>query len=155
VTSVQTGTVAVSVPAGTKLARFATFDADVPAGTDIDLFAYAVGDGGALTPAGASSGPTAQESITLTQPGDYLVFVDLFAAASTATMDVTHHHWVVAPTNAGNLTVTPAGQPVTMGTPTTVTIGWSGLTAGSRYLGLVEYGDGSLPVGSTVVAVTG
>jgi hypothetical protein len=153
--SVQTKAVAVSVPDGTKVARVATFDADVPAGTDVDLYAYAVGAGGDLTLVGNSGGSTAQESITLTQPGDYLVFVDLFAAATTDPLDVTHHGWVVGPVNPGNLTVTPASQAVTTGQAATVTVGWSGLAAGRRYLGLVEYGDGSQTVGSTVFSVTG
>ena len=153
--SVQAKAIAVTVPDGAKVARFATFDADVPAGTDIDLYAYAVGDGGELTLVGNSGGPTAQESITVNQPGDYLVFVDLFAAASTAPVDVVHHGWVVGPASNGNLTVTPASQEVTTGQAATVTVGWSGLAAGRRYLGLVEYGDGGQTVGSTVVSVTG
>jgi hypothetical protein len=32
--------ISVSIPAGTTHARFSTFDADVPAGTDIDLYVY-------------------------------------------------------------------------------------------------------------------
>jgi hypothetical protein len=36
-----------------------------------------------------------------------------------------------------------------------VTVGWSGLTAGTRYLGVVDYTDGSTSIGSTIVAVTG
>ena len=35
----------------------------------------------------------------------------------------------------------------------TVTIGWSGLVAGTRYLGVVDYIDGSNTIGSTIVAV--
>jgi hypothetical protein len=153
--TVETKAVAVTVPAGTKLARVGTFDADVPAGTDIDLFAYRVGEGGELTPAGQSAGSTATESITLGQPGDYLVFVELFAAATTDPLDVVHHGWAVGPGNAGNFSVTPSSQAVTTGQSATVTVGWSGLDAGRRYLGVVEYGDGSQTVGSTVVSVTG
>jgi hypothetical protein len=44
---------------------------------------------------------------------------------------------------------------VQRGKAATVTVGWSGLAAGRRYPGLVEYGDGSQTVGSTVVSVTG
>lgn len=153
--TVEAKAVPVTVPAGTKLARVATFDADVPAGTDIDLYAYAVGDGGELTLVNQSAGTTAEESMTLSQPGNYVVFVDLFAAASTDPLDVVHHSWVVGPGAAANLSVTPPSQAVTTGQAATVTVGWSGLDAGRRYLGLVEYGDGSQTVGSTVVTVTG
>jgi hypothetical protein len=34
-----------------------------------------------------------------------------------------------------------------------VAVGWSGLTAGSRYLGVVDYSDGTSGIGSTIVAV--
>jgi hypothetical protein len=153
--SVEAKAVAVTVPAGTKIARVGTFDSDVPAGTDIDIYAYSVGDGGELTLVNQSAGSTAEESITLSQPGDYVVFVDLFAAASTDPRDVVHHRGVVGPGAMGNLSVTPPSQAVTTGQAATVTVGWSGLDAGRRYLGLVEYGDGSQTVGSTVVSVTG
>lgn len=113
------------------------------------------GGGGELTPAGQSAGSTATESITLIRPGEYVAFVDLFAAATTDPLDVVHHGWVVGPGNAGNLSVAPPSQAVTTGQAVTVTVGWSGLDAGRRYLGVVEYGDGSQTVGSTVVSVTG
>jgi len=35
-----------------------------------------------------------------------------------------------------------------------VTVGWSGLTSGTRYLGVVDYTDGSTAIGSTIVGVT-
>ncbi len=151
-TSGSTGSVPVTVPAGTKVARFATFGSDYPAGTDIDLFVYAKDAGGNLTLVGQSAGGTADETVTLTEPGDYVAFVDLFDAAGAT--DVLHHQWTVGATNAGNLTVTPASQPVTVGGPAAVTVAWSGLTADRHYLGLVEFGDGSQVVGSTIVAVT-
>jgi hypothetical protein len=36
----------------------------------------------------------------------------------------------------------------------TVTATWSGLTAGQRYLGVLEFGDGSQVVGRTILGVT-
>jgi hypothetical protein len=34
-----------------------------------------------------------------------------------------------------------------------VTVAWNGLTAGSHYLGVIEYGNGTSAVGRTIVAV--
>ena len=41
----------------------------------------------------------------------------------------------------GSFTATPNPVPVTAGQDATYTLGWSGLDAGARYLGLVDYGD--------------
>lgn len=148
----NTGSVTVTVPDGSKAARFATFNADHPAGTDIDLFVYAQDEDGELTLAGSSAGGTSDETVTLGAPGTYVAFYNLFNAPGATT--VRAHHVVVPPTAAGNLTVTPASQPSTVGGTVTVTAAWSGLTAGQRYLGVVEFGDGTQTVGSTVLAVT-
>ncbi|WP_090791979.1 S8 family peptidase [Asanoa ishikariensis] len=140
-------TVDVTVPEGTKVARFATFDADYPTGTDIDLTVYRLNPSGPPTQVGQSAGGTAEESVTLTQPGTYVVEVVLFAASGP--LEVKHHRWAVPAGNAGNLTVTPPSQPVTAGGAASVTAAWSGLTPGQRYLGVIEYTDGTTTVGST------
>ncbi|HEY6597361.1 MAG TPA: S8 family serine peptidase [Asanoa sp.] len=152
-TSANTGSVTVTVPDGTKAARFATYAADYPAGTDVDLFVYEQGAGGALTLVGQSAGGTAEESVTLTEPGTYVAFANLFATPDNNPATVRIHSYVVAPANAGNLTVTPASQPVTVGGAATVTAAWSGLAAGQRYLGVVDFGDGTQQVGSTLISV--
>jgi subtilisin family serine protease len=144
----------VSVPDGSKLARVSTFGSDYAAGTDVDLFVYANTPDG-LVLAGQSASGSATETVTLTEPGDYTVFVDLFAnpAGASSPLTVNSNHWVVGATNAGNFTATPASQSVTLAKASTVTLGWSGLTAGGHYLGVVEYGDGTNIVGQTVLAV--
>jgi hypothetical protein len=143
--------VTVTVPAGTALARFATFDGDVPAGTDVDLFAY---QSGTANQVGSSAGGTAEESITLSVAGTYDIYVVMFAAAGPIPV-VRHHAFVVPGTPAGNFTAAPASQSVTTGTPATVTFGWTGLAAGVRYLGVVGYSDGTTTLGQTIVSITG
>jgi subtilisin family serine protease len=143
----------VTVPAGTTLARFATFDSDYPAGTDLDMFVYR---GGTATLLGLSAGPTAEEIVNLNNPtaGTYDVYVDLFGLAAGETeANVQQFSWALGTAAAGNLTATPASQPVQLGEPATVTASWTGLTAGQRYLGRVVYSDGSATVGSTVLQV--
>ena len=61
--------------------------------------------------------------------------------------------WALDGAAKGNLTVTPASTPATAGTPVTLTAAWSGLTAGSRYLGRLSYGDGTATAGGTLVRV--
>jgi hypothetical protein len=61
--------------------------------------------------------------------------------------------WLVPSTNAGNLTVTSSTSSATVGGSADVKAAWSGLTAGSKYLGRVRYSDGTSTIGSTIVGV--
>jgi subtilisin family serine protease len=156
-TSGRTGRVDTVVPAGTKVAQFATFASDYPDGTDVDIYLYRV-NGSGLVPVATSAGSTASENITLNDPatGTYALFVDLFATPGngTQTLTVKPNTWVLPPTNAGNFSATPASQPVTSGGSPTVTLNWTGLSAGGRWLGRVEYGGGTNVIGSTLVSIT-
>jgi hypothetical protein len=59
----------------------------------------------------------------------------------------------VPSSDSGNLAVTPASQSVTLGNPANVTLNWSGLASG-RWLGILDYNDGTNAIGSTTVSVT-
>jgi hypothetical protein len=139
----------VTVPAGTKHVRFSTFDADYPAGTDLDVFVYKAGTTAVL---GSSTGGSAEEEVNLPAPagGSYDVYVDLFAGADEQVVKL--NHWLVNEP-AGNLTATPASQAVQAAGQVSVTAAWSGLTAGTRYLGRLAYTDGADGSGSTLVRV--
>jgi hypothetical protein len=142
----------VAVPDGTRLARFATFDADYPAGTDVDVFVYRNGAFFAQ-----SAGGTAEESVTINNPvaATYDIYVVQFTLAPGRTEQDVHAHSFVVPSSGVPMTVTPATQSVTATVPATVTAGWSGLTPGTRYLGVVDFDSGADTIGSTIVAVTG
>jgi len=142
----------VVVPAGSRYARFSTHAADYADGTDVDVFVYLAGTN---TLVGSSAGGTAQETVNVTAAGSYDVYAVLFAQAGGATgdLDVTTHTYVV-PSTASGFTATPATQSVTSAVTATVTAGWSGLTPGTSYLGVIDFGDGTNTIGSTVVSVT-
>jgi subtilisin family serine protease len=143
--------VTFDVPAGTKVARFATYDADYPADTDVDLEVF--GPSGALV--GTSGGGTAEEAVTLRgnlAAGKYSVRATYFAGPQ-ATLGIQVNGFAVGTADAGNLTVTPSSQPATTGKPVTATLAWTGLAAGTRYLGQVAWGDGSAQVGTTLVSI--
>jgi len=143
----------VSVPEGTRLARFSTFDADYPAGSDIDVYVYRAGT---ATLVGSSTGGTAEEQVDLNNPpaGSYDVYVDLYAVGGGGTsLDVKLNSWSLGTASAGNATVTPASQSVTIATATSVDVTWTGLEAGRRWLGRVAFSDGGTAGGSTLVRV--
>jgi hypothetical protein len=131
-----------TVPAGTRVARFALTSNDPAADIDLEVYQLVEGE---LILVGASGTPTGIETVTLIdpEPGNYVVrvlpFADPPGAGSTT---FTLRNFVVGP-DLGNLTVTPANATTTTNTPITLTASWSGLTAGSRYLGFIGYVDGS------------
>jgi subtilisin family serine protease len=143
----------VTIPAGTTVARHSTFDADFPAGTDVDLYLYEAGTTNLVASSGGSS---AEETIRIGDPpaGSYDLYVVLFASPQSGAVPVPAYLWNLDGAAKGNLTATPASQPTTAGTPVTVTAAWSGLTAGQRYFGRIGYSDGTATGGGTDVLVT-
>jgi hypothetical protein len=144
--------VTVTVPAGSALARFATYDDQAPTGTDSDMFVYRAGTNQLV---GQSAGGTNEEIVTTATAGSYDIYVVMFAHTGPTPPTVKFHGFVVPGAAVGNLTATPASQAVTTGVPATITLNWSGLTAGSRYLGVVTYGDGVSTLGQTIFGVNG
>jgi subtilisin family serine protease len=136
----------VTLPAGGKLARFAVYGADHAPGAAIAMYVYR---GGTLVSAWQPFA-SGDQQVTVTDPGAYSIYV---VKLNEGSLDLKLNSFVVGPEPAGNLTVTPASQPVTPGQPVTLTAAWSGLTPATRYLGVIEYGEGANPRGLTVVTV--
>ncbi len=145
------GTVAVPVviPAGTTHARFSLFDADVSAGSDMDLYVYNAA--GQLV--GNSGGGTAAEEVNLLNPaaGTYTVFVHgwgLPAGSSPFKL----HTWLLGSADAGNMTVSAPAAAAT-GQTGTITVSFSGLASGTKYLGSIAYGGAAGMPNPTIVRV--
>jgi hypothetical protein len=146
----QTVSYEFTTPASASLVRFATFDADHPVGTDLDLFVYLKNADGSLTLVGASAAGTSDEVVNL--PGGYtfVVFVDLWGGPSS--VDAVLHSWIVDGA-AGNFSVSPATRQVTTGGSFTTDLSWSGLASGQRYLGTVGFRNNGSDAAVTVVNV--
>ncbi|SDP03883.1 PA domain-containing protein [Nakamurella panacisegetis] len=146
VTSTTSKQFAVTVPAGTKLARFATRVANDNGAQDIDLVVYYVQNGSAVE-VGTSGTSLADETVDLVAPeaGTYIALVNGFqdAAGTTSTPFSFRDYEVGANPNVGSFTVTPAAGSTTAGQTVTVTATASGLDADTSYLGWVQYVDGS------------
>jgi hypothetical protein len=130
----------VDVTAGTTYARFSTFDATTTPGSDLDLYVYrgSVSDANLV---GASGGPTSQEEVSLLDPtaDTYWACVDGFSTANPS--NFTLFAWVLGNSDAVNMTVTAPATATTGGTGA-INLTFSGLTAGTKYLGSVAY-DGA------------
>jgi subtilisin family serine protease len=141
----------VTVPAGSRFARVATYGGDYRTGTDLDLYVYPAGS---IEKFGASAGGGSDEGIEL-PPGTYDVYVVQYQLAQGIDEQDVKLYTHVVGASAGNITVTPARRPVTLGRDVTFTVNWTGLTAGTRYLGVVEYNDGSgVGSGRSLVSVS-
>lgn len=137
----------VAVPAGTTYARFSLFDADVNAGSDLDMCVY-----NGSTQVGSSGSGTSAEEVNLLSPaaGTYTVVVQGWGVVGSSPFKL--HSWVLGGTAAGNMTVSaPSSATVGAGV---INLSFSGLTAGTKYLGAVAYSGSATGLPSpTIVRV--
>jgi hypothetical protein len=148
--SINTGqqlSYSVVVPAGTTYARFSLFDANVSPPSDLDLYVYR-----GATLVGSSGGGTSAEEVNLLNPAadTYTVVVDGYATANPSTF--TLFTWVLGTADAGNMTVS-APATATLGGTGAINLSFSGLTAGTKYLGSVAYSGAAGMPNPTIVRV--
>ena len=127
------------------------FDVDgAPAPADLDLWVYQVVDGEEEL-IDLSADGDADETVTLRNPedGTYVAYVNGFAGDGNYTWT----QWVVGGADAGNLTVTPPSQQVSVGDEVTVNAAWSGLDTTQRWLGVLGWTKDGTEVGSTLVSI--
>lgn len=150
--AVTTGTFSQSYTAAPGDVFRATISEDTitPSGTDIDLYVY---DG--ATRVGQSAAGGSNESVTVrnatASPKTYTVYVHGWSTngpSATGTLFT----WAVGTTPAGNVTLSGV-SPATTGGTQTHTATFSGLSAATRYLGRVDYNDGTSVIGRTLLSV--
>ena len=125
----------VVVPAGTTYARFSLFDADVNPGSDLDMCVF-----NGTTLVGSSGSGTSAEEVNLSSPAaaTYTVVVQGWGVVGSSPFKL--HAWALGGTSAGNMTVTAPSSAITA-TTGTIELSFSGLAAGTKYLGSVAYYD--------------
>lgn len=131
-------------------AGFLRIELVIPGPDDIDLFLE--NSSGTIIAASTSGGT--DELIELVFPADdtYTLVVHGWSVPS-APLAYTLSTWIVPLAPGGSLTVDSAPASAVLGTIGTVDIGWSGLSAGTRYLGAVSHtGDAGL-LDATLVEV--
>jgi hypothetical protein len=140
----------VAVPTGTTYARFSLFDADVNAGSDLDLCVF---DSEELLVGSSGSGTSAEE-VNLVNPAadTYTVVVQGWGVVGSTQFKL--HTWLLGMADEGNMTVT-APSAATLGETGTIGLAFTGLTAGTKYLGSVAYGGASGMPNPTIVRVDG
>lgn len=137
----------VVVPAGTTYARFSLFNSTTSPASDLDLYVY---DG--TTQVGLSGSGTSDEEVNLLAPtaATYTVWVHGYATGNPSTF--TLFAWALGSADALNMTV-DAPPTATTGATGTINLSFSGLTAGTKYLGSVVYGGVAGMPNPTIVRV--
>ena len=151
--TVADGTIAIDVviPAGTTYARYALFDADVAAGTDLDMFVY---QGATLV--GQSATGTSSETVNFSfanpsaAPIALKVYVHGWGVPAGSSPFVLNAYYVGA-TAAGNMTVT-APSTATLAQKGTVTVNVDPALPAGRWLGSIVY-SGSTGMPTTIISV--
>ena len=141
----------VEIPAVTTYARFALYDEQVGPGNDIDLYVYKGG-----TRVGASGSGTSNETVNLKNPeaGTYTVYVHGWQTAGGGTTSYQLFTWNLAgAASPANMSASVSPSTATTAGAATVSLSFTGLAAGTRYLGAVDYQRGAAAIGSTIVAV--
>ncbi len=126
--------IGVVVPSGTTYARFSLFDADVKAGSDIDMCVF----DSAYGLVGTSGSGTSAEVVNLVNPaaGNYTVVIQGWGVVGSSPFKL--HTWLLGSADAGNMLVTAPGS-ATLGTTAAINLTFSGLAPGMKYLGSVAY----------------
>jgi hypothetical protein len=147
-----TGTFSFSVPVpANSLFRAGVYeDAITPTGTDLDMYVYL---GASLV--GVSADGDSNEEVTLRTGGSGLTLTVYVHGYDTngPSANVTLFTWVVPNVNNGNATVSGVVSPTTIGVVQTHTATFAGLTPGKRYLGQVDYDNGTAIIGRTILNV--
>ncbi|MBV6319933.1 S8 family serine peptidase [Duganella violaceipulchra] len=147
-----TGTtvVPVSIAANTVVAAFELFNADTSSGNGGDDLDLAVLSGGNVV--GYSGHGGANEAVILTSPdaGSYSVCVIGYAAANGSATDFKLSSAVVNRSDTGGALRVAVPSQVYAASTASVSASWSGLAAGTRYYGGIQY----LGLDSSVAATT-
>jgi hypothetical protein len=138
-----------TVPADTVHARFSLFDEFTDGNDDLDLYVFD-GDGNFVGSSGTATSAE-QVDVPLPAPGDYTVVVHGWATDGPDA-NYTLFSWAVGP-DLGNMTVTGPSS-ATVGETATIDVSWSGLEAGTKYLGAVSHNSDSGIIGLTLVNIT-
>jgi subtilisin family serine protease len=138
-----------TIAAGTTYARFSLFDANVSPASDIDLCVF----NSVNQLVGSSGSGTSAEEVNLVDPaaGNYTAVLRGFAVPAGGA-SFTLFTWFLGSSAAGNMTIT-APSTATTGAMGTITLTFSGLTPGTKYLGSVAYSGTSGMPNPTIVRV--
>jgi hypothetical protein len=141
----------VTIPAGSTYARYSLFDADVNAGSDLDMCVFQ-----GTTLVGSSGTGTSAEEVNFSfasptaSPIALTVVVQGWGVAGSTPFKL--YSWALGSAAAGNMTVTAPAN-ATIGGTGAINLAFNGLTVGTKYLGSIVYGGAAGMPSPTIVRV--
>lgn len=132
-------------------AAFVRWELIIPGGDDIDLFLE--DSGGNIIASSTKSGT--DELIELMLPADdtYTMVVHGWSVPNEP-LPYNLHYWAVPLASGGSLSVDSAPASAEIGVTAAVDVSWTGLAAGTNYLGAVSHTGDSGLLGLTLVEVS-
>jgi hypothetical protein len=138
----------VTIPAGSDYLRISLFDEYTDGNDDLDLYVWNSSWGFV----GSSGSGTSAEEVNVPAPTDTTYNVAVHGWQTDGPdANYTLFSWGFGP-DAGNMTITGAPAPVNSGDTAILTVDWSGLVAGTKYLGAISHSDGT-DLGWTLIGV--
>jgi hypothetical protein len=137
-----------TVPPGSAYARFSLFDDFTDGEDDLDLYVF---DSGGVNVGGSGSGTSAEEVNLLSPVADTYFVVVHGWQTDGPDANYTLFNWAFGADESNMIVTAPAAA--TLGATETVSVDWTGLDAGTKYLGAVTHSDGTDPLGMTVIRV--
>ncbi len=149
----------IPIAAGNDLTRFSLFDAFTDGNDDLDLYIFGPDTAGFPFVGASGSGTSAEQvDVPFAAPGLYIAVVHGWQTDGPDA-NYTLFSWDVG-ADVGNLTVLGAPTTVAVGDAATLSVSWSALTPGMKYLGVISHHKTAVPVhgplpgiGQTVIAV--
>jgi hypothetical protein len=148
-TSPNANLYSVPVAAGSTYARFTLTDNPADGADDLDMCVF--NSGGTLVGISATGSPDEEVSLLNPAADTYTVVVQGWGTLgpdASYTLD----RWVLGTVDAGNMTVSAPAAAVT-GATGAVNLTFTGLAAGTKYLGSVAYGGTASLTNPTIVRV--
>lgn len=143
-----------TIPANTVVAAFELFDRDTGSNGNDDLDLALLDSAGAVVANSLHGGSNEALRLSTPTPGDYRVCVIGYASADSSSTDFTLSSDIVTTADlGGNLKATGPSK-VYAGSTATISLSWSGLPAGKRYYGGLQYLDlNGAPAATTLIEV--
>jgi hypothetical protein len=147
----------VTIPADTLVARFQLFDAETtggktPGGID-DLDLLVLNSAGTAVAGSLNGGSNETATMLLPAAGTYRVCTIAYNTQNRPTTTFTMSSWVITKTDVGGNFKALAPATVYVGGTASAGMSWSGLAAGTRYLGAASYKVNGVPQGMTLLDV--
>lgn len=140
-----------TVPAGAAFARFSLFDDYTDGADDLDLYVWRRSNGAYM--GGSGSGTSAEQVNVLFPAADVYEIAVHGWGTDGPDANYTLFSWSFSATPGSSNMTLSAPAAATLGATETIRVDWTGLTAGTKYLGAVSHSDAGGLLDLTLIGI--